>query len=64
MGYYRYMKNKLDIKFPIDLKGDLEIPDFDLSQNFSTPKLKNKISSEVKEITKNKKSKCQSSKLM
>ncbi len=52
------------IKFPIDIKGELELPDFDISQNFSVPELKNKISSEVKEVTKNKKNKCRSSKLM
>ena len=56
--------NNGKIKFPIDIKGDLEIPEFDVSENFSIPKLKNKISSEVKEVTKNKKNKCQSNSLM
>jgi hypothetical protein len=66
MGYYRYMKKKNDnkIKFPIDIKGDIELPDFDISENFSIPELKNKISSEVKEVTKNKKKKCQSNSLI
>lgn len=69
MGYYRYMKkakkNNNKIKFPIDIKGDLELPEFDISENFSIPKLKNKISSEVKEISKIKKNnKCQSNSLM
>lgn len=57
-------KNNNKIKFPIDIKGDLELPEFDVSENFSIPKLKNKISSEVKEVTKNKKNKCQSNSLM
>lgn len=57
-------KNNNKIKFPIDIKGDLEIPDFDVSENFSIPKLKSKISSEVKEVTKNKNKKCQSNSLM
>jgi len=57
-------KNNGKIKFPIDIKGDLELPEFDVSENFSIPKLKNKISSEVKEVTKNKKKKCQSNSLL
>ena len=58
-------KNNNKIKFPIDIKGDLELPEFDVSENFSIPKLKNKISSEVKEISKIKKNnKCQSNSLM
>jgi len=57
-------KNDGKIKFPIDIKGDLDLPYFDISQNFSIPELKNKISSEVKEVAKNKKNKCRSSKLM
>jgi hypothetical protein len=68
MGYYRCMKKKKynnnKIKFPIEIKGDLELPDFDVSENFSVPELKSKISSEVKEITKNKKKKWQSNNLM
>jgi hypothetical protein len=57
-------KNDNKIKFPIDIKGDIELPDFDISENFSIPELKNKISSEVKEVTKNKKKKCQSNSLI
>jgi hypothetical protein len=57
-------KNDNKIKFPVDIKGDIELPDFDISENFSIPKLKNKISSEVKEVTKNKKKKCQSNNLI
>ena len=57
-------KNDNTIKFPVDIKGDIELPDFDISENFSIPKLKNKISSEVKEVTKNKKKKCQSNNLI
>ena len=57
-------KNNNKIKFPIDIKGDLEIPDFDVSENFSIPKLKSKISSEVNEVLKNKNKKCQSNSLM
>jgi hypothetical protein len=68
MGYYRCMKKKKEnnnkIKFPVEIKGDFELPDFDVSENFSVPKLKNKISSEVKEVTKIKKNKCQSNSLM
>jgi hypothetical protein len=56
--------NDNKIKFPIDIKGDIELPDFDISENFSIPELKNKISSEVKEVTKNKKKKCQSNSLI
>ena len=57
-------KNDNKIKFPVDIKGDIELPDFDISENFSIPKLKNKISSEVIEVTKNKKKKCQSNNLI
>jgi hypothetical protein len=57
-------KNDNKIKFPVDIKGDIELPDFDISENFSIPKLKNKISSEVGEVTKNKKKKCQSNNLI
>jgi hypothetical protein len=67
MGYYRYMKYKKNnnkFKFPVDIKGDLELPDFDISDNFSTEVIKNKIDSEVKEVSKNKKKKCQSNNLM
>jgi hypothetical protein len=69
MGYYRYMKSKKNngcFKFPIDIKGDFELPDFDLSENFETSEIKEKISSEIKEVTilKNKNKKCQSNKLI
>jgi hypothetical protein len=69
MGYYRYMKAKKNngkIKFPLEIKGDLELPDLDLSQTYSSSNIKPKISSEVKEVTiiKNKKKKCQSNKLI
>lgn len=69
MGYDRHMKAKSNngkFKFPLNIKGDLMLPDFDLSTNFQSPDIKNKISSEVKEIepTKRKKQKCQSNKLI
>ena len=48
----KYKKNNNKFKFPVDIKGDLDVPDFDISDNFST------------EITKNKKKKCQSNNLM
>jgi hypothetical protein len=69
MGYYRRMKPKKNtgkFKFPVDIKGDLELPDMDLSANFTSPELKSKITSEFKEVSveKNKKKKCQSNKLM
>ncbi len=69
MGYYRYMKAKKNngkIKFPLEIKGDLELPDLDLSQTYSSSSIKPKISSEVKEviIVKNKKKKCQSNRLI
>ena len=69
MGYYRYMKAKKNngkIKFPLEIKGDLELPDLDLSQTYNSSNVKPKISSEVKEITivKNKNKKCQSNKLI
>lgn len=57
-------KNNNKIKFPIDIKGELELPEFDISKNFLVCELKKKISSEVKEIEKNKKKKCQSNRLM
>jgi len=65
MGYYRSMKNEEHkYKFPVDIKGDLELPDLEIKDTFSDIKLKKKLSQEVKEITKNKKSKCQSNKLI
>lgn len=71
MGYYRYMKPKKNsgkIKFPVEIKSELELdlPDFDVSTNFTSPKLKERINSECKEVSaeKNNKKKCQSSKLM
>lgn len=57
-------KNDGKFKFPVDIKGELDIPEFDISDNFTVPKLKDKISSEVKEVGKNKKKKCQSNSLM
>ncbi len=51
-------------KFPVDLKGDLELPEFDASPNFNPGKVKKKISQVPKEVKKNKKNKCQSNKLM
>jgi hypothetical protein len=69
MGYYRHMKAKKNngkIKFPLDIKGDLELPEMDLSSVFNSFQVKEKISSEIKEVilVKNKKRKCQSNKLM
>jgi hypothetical protein len=59
-------KNNGKIKFPLDIKGDLELPDLDFTQTYSSSNVKPKISSEVKEITivKNKNKKCQSNKLI
>ena len=65
MGYYRCMKkNNNKIKFPIEIKGDLSLPEFEVSENFSITEVKKKISSEVKEIKNNRKKKCQSNSLM
>lgn len=67
MGYYRDMKHKKNngkFKFPVEIKGDLDLPDLEIKSNFSDIKLKEKISQEVTEVTKNKKKKCQSSKLI
>jgi hypothetical protein len=69
MGYYRYMKAKENngkIKFPLDIKGDLNLPDLDLSETFSSSQIKKKINSEIKEVitVKNKKKKCQSNRLI
>jgi hypothetical protein len=58
------MKNNNKYKFPVDIKGDLELPDFDISENFSVKVVKNKIDVVVNEIQKNNKKKCQSSSLM
>jgi hypothetical protein len=54
------------VKFPLDIKGDTDFPDLDLSMNYQSPPLKAKISSEVKEVEsiKRKKQKCQSNKLI
>ena len=62
----RAKKNDNKFKFPVDIKGPLDLPDFDISDNFSAEVVKNKIDSEVKEVSviKNKKSKCQSNSLM
>ncbi len=59
-------KNNGKIKFPLDIKGDLELPEMDLSSVFNSFQVKEKISSEIKEVilVKNKKRKCQSNKLM
>jgi hypothetical protein len=65
MGYYRYMKkNNGKIKFPIEIKGEVDFPEFEISENFSTVEPKKRISSEVKEVSKNKNKKCQSNSLM
>ncbi len=67
MGYYRDMKAKKNtgkFKFPVQIKGDLDLPDLEIKNTFSDIKLKEKISQEVNEVTKNKKRKCQSSKLI
>lgn len=57
-------KNSEKIKFPIEIKGDIEFPELEISNNFSVSDIKKKISSEVKEIKTNKKKKCQSNSLM
>ena len=31
----KYKKNNNKFKFPIDIKGDLDLPDFDISDNFN-----------------------------
>lgn len=67
MGYYRDMKAKKNtgkFKFPVQIKGDLDLPELEIKETFSDIKLKEKISQEVNEVTKNKKRKCQSSKLI
>jgi len=57
-------KNNNKIKYPIDIKGDIEFPELDVSENFSVVNVKKRISSEVKEVKNNKKKKCQSNSLM
>lgn len=57
-------KNNGKFKFPVEIKGEIDLPDFDISENFSNTVVKDKITSEVKEITKIKKKKCQSNNLM
>lgn len=57
-------ENNNKIKFPIDIKGDIEFPELDVSENFSIINVKKKISSEVEEIKNNRKKKCQSNSLM
>jgi hypothetical protein len=57
-------KNNGKFKFPVEIKGEIDLPDFDISENFSNTIVKDKITSEVKEITKTKKKKCQSNNLM
>lgn len=69
MGYYRCMKAKKNngkIKFPLEIKGELELPELDLSENFESQVVKKKISSEITEVVpvKKKKKKCQSNSLM
>jgi hypothetical protein len=67
MGYYRYMKAKVNngkFKFPVEIKGEIELPDLDISENFSNSVVKDKIDSKVKEICKIKKKKCRSNNLM
>ena len=67
MGYYRYMKTKVNngkFKFPVKIKGELELPELNISENFSNSIVKDKIDSEVKEICKINKKKCQSNNLM
>ena len=59
-------ENNGKIKFPLDIKGDLNLPDLDLSETFSSSQIKKKINSEIKEVitVKNKKKKCQSNRLI
>lgn len=57
-------KNNGKIKYPIEIKGEIELPESDISENFSILEVKKRISSEVKEISKIKKKKCQSNSLM
>ena len=58
--------NNGKIKFPVEIKGELELPELDLSENFESQVVKRKISSEITEVVsvKNKKKKCQSNSLM
>lgn len=62
----KYKKNNNKFKFPVDIKGTFNLPNFDLSENFETLEIKKKISSEINDITvlKNKNKKCQSNKLI
>ena len=69
MGYYRCMKAKKNngkIKFPLEIKSELELPELDLSKNFESQIVKKKISSEITEVVseKKKKKKCQSNSLI
>jgi hypothetical protein len=59
-------KNNGKIKFPLEIKGELELPELDLSENFESQVVKKKISSEITEVVsvKKKKKKCQSNSLM
>jgi hypothetical protein len=62
MGYYRNMKvdkNDGKLKFPVGIKGELDLPELEIKDTFSDIKLKKKISQEVTEVKKNKKKKCQ-----
>lgn len=58
--------NNGKIKFPVEIKGDLDLPELEISGNFESQEVKKKISSEITEVisVKNKKKKCQSNNLM
>ena len=51
-------------KFPVEIKGDLELPDLEIEDNFNNGVIKEKISSIVEEVKKINRKKCQSSQLM
>jgi len=57
-------KNDGKFKFPVEIKGELELPELNIEDNFNTNVIKAKISSIVEEVKKINKKKCQSSKLM
>ena len=61
----RNKKNDGKFKSPnINIKGELNLEELEIKDTFSDIKVKRKISQEVNEITKNKKIKCQSNKLI
>ena len=62
----RTKKNNGKFKFPsLDIKGDLVLDNLEIKEGFSDIIIKPKISQEVKEvITKKKKNKCKSNKLI